>query len=84
MDSRLIPYDLNRRRIMRVLILCTGNSTRSQMAEGLLRQDGGAEYEVFSRPARNTEVGIEGAPDIGIRRACRCIDCGDSFIADGG
>ncbi len=33
---------------MRVLILCTGNSARSQMAEGLLRHDGGPEYEGFS------------------------------------
>ena len=33
---------------MRVLILCTGNSARSQMAEGLLRHDGGPQYEVFS------------------------------------
>ncbi len=32
----------------RVLILCTGNSARSQMAEGLLRHNGGAEYEVYS------------------------------------
>lgn len=32
----------------RVLILCTGNSARSQMAEGLLRHDAGERYEVFS------------------------------------
>jgi len=32
----------------RVLILCTGNSARSQMAEGLLRACGGESIEVFS------------------------------------
>jgi len=32
----------------RVLFLCTGNSARSQMAEGLLRQMAGAHYEVHS------------------------------------
>lgn len=33
---------------MRVLFLCTHNSSRSQMAEGLLRSRGEAAYEVFS------------------------------------
>ncbi len=32
----------------RVLFLCTHNSSRSQMAEGLLRARGGPAYEVFS------------------------------------
>jgi arsenate reductase len=32
----------------RVLILCTGNSARSQMAEGRLRQMAGEDFEVFS------------------------------------
>lgn len=32
----------------RVLVLCTGNSARSQMGEGLFRNVGGAAYEVHS------------------------------------
>jgi len=41
---------------MRVLILCTGNSARSQMAEGLLRHDGGAVFEVFSAGTKPSHV----------------------------
>jgi len=41
---------------VRVLILCTGNSARSQMAEGLLRHDAGNAFEVFSAGTKPTEV----------------------------
>jgi arsenate reductase (thioredoxin) len=40
----------------RVLILCTGNSARSQMAEGLLRHDAGELFEVESAGTKATFV----------------------------
>jgi arsenate reductase (thioredoxin) len=40
----------------RVLILCTANSARSQMAEGLLRHDAGEGFEVESAGAKASFV----------------------------
>jgi len=40
----------------RVLILCTGNSARSQMAEGLLRHDAGQRFEVESAGTKPSSV----------------------------
>ena len=54
---------------LRVLILCTGNSARSQMAEGLLRHDAGDRFEVFSagtRPGHVRPEAITVMAEIGI------------------
>ncbi len=53
----------------RVLILCTGNSARSQMAEGLLRNIGGEQVEVWSagtRPVEVSPLAVEAMREIGI------------------
>lgn len=40
----------------RVLIVCTGNSARSQIAEGLIRHEAGEQLEVFSAGTQPVEV----------------------------
>ena len=42
------PADISGTEAMRVLFLCTHNSSRSQIAEGLLRARGREHYRVFS------------------------------------
>jgi arsenate reductase len=44
---------------LRVLILCTGNSARSQMAEGLLRHEAGSQFEVASAGTHPSKVRAE-------------------------
>lgn len=53
----------------RVLFLCTHNSARSQIAEGLLRKMAGERFEVFSAGTEQTRVqplAIEAMREIGI------------------
>jgi len=53
----------------RVLFLCTGNSARSQMAEGLLRHLAGERFEVFSagtHPKGLHPRSIEAMEELGI------------------
>ena len=54
----------------RVLILCTGNCVRSQMAEGLLRHLGGSAYDVHSAGSHPngyvSPLAIEAMREIGI------------------
>jgi arsenate reductase len=52
-----------------VLILCTGNSARSQMSEGILREIGGTAFEVESAgvsPSRVRPEAVEAMREIGI------------------
>ena len=53
----------------RVLILCTRNSARSQMAEGILRHDAGDRFEAFSagtNPSRVRPEAISVMRELGI------------------
>ncbi len=53
----------------RVLFLCTGNSARSQMAEGLLRHLAGERFDVFSagtRPAGLNPNAVAAMKELGI------------------
>ena len=67
----------------RILILCTGNSARSQMAEGLLRHDGGAAFEVYSAGTRPTTVRSEAIAvmrEIGIDISGHRSKSADEFV----
>ena len=66
----------------RILILCTGNSARSQMAEGLFRHDAGDHFEVFSAGTKPTQVRSEAIAvmrELGIDISGHCSKSVDEF-----
>src|SRR5712691_7688129 len=66
----------------RVLIICTGNAARSQMAEGLLRHDAGNRFEVFSAgicPSYVRPLAILAMREIGIDIATQRSKSVDEF-----
>ena len=67
----------------RVLILCTGNSARSQMAEGILRHDGGDRFEVDSAGVKPSAVRLEAIKamrEIGIEISNQRSKSVDEFV----
>jgi len=67
-----------------VLILCTGNSARSQMAEGLWRYLAGDRYEVFSagtKPSRVRAEAVAALAEIGIDISAQRSKSVDEFAA---
>ena len=67
----------------RILFLCTHNSCRSQMAEGLLRHDLGDRYEVFSAGTEATRVNpraIQSMAELGIDIASQYSKTLDQFL----
>ena len=65
------------------MILCTGNSARSQMAEGLLRHEAGDRFEVFSagtKPSRVRPEAIEAMAELGIDISTHRSKSVDEFV----
>lgn len=69
----------------RVLILCTGNSARSQMAEGLLRWMAGDRFEVFSagtKPSLVRPEAIAAMAELGVDMATHRSKSVDEFAGE--
>lgn len=68
----------------RVLILCTGNSARSQMAEGILRDIAGDTFEIESAGVAPSSVrpeSIEAMQEIGIDITSHRSKSVDEFVS---
>jgi len=69
----------------RVLILCTGNSARSQMAEGILRSIAGDRFDVASAgvaPSRVRPEAVEAMRDIGVDISTHRSKSVDEFLEE--
>jgi arsenate reductase (thioredoxin) len=69
----------------RVLFLCTHNSARSQMAEGLLRQIAGDRFEVHSAGTEATLVrplAIRAMAEIGVDISCQVSKTLDRYLRE--
>jgi len=51
---------MDKQKQKKVLFLCTHNSARSQMAEGLLRHFGGNSYQVYSAATEKNRCSAAG------------------------
>ena len=75
----------DRRAKKRVLFLCTHNSARSQMAEGLLRAFGGEVFEAFSAGTEATQVrplAIRAMAELGIDISTQQSKTVDRYVND--
>jgi arsenate reductase len=75
----------NPKQKQRVLFLCTHNSARSQMAEGLLRSLGSDHFDAFSAGTEATHVrplAIRAMGELGIDIACQDSKTLDRYLAE--
>lgn len=70
----------------KVLFLCTGNSCRSQMAEGLLRHIGGSHFEAYSagtKPSFVNPKAIQAMQELGLDISTHQSQSVDEFLDTG-
>ncbi len=67
----------------KVLFLCTGNSCRSQMAEGFLRDMAGDRFEVYSaglKPSSVNPLAIKAMEGVGVDISSHTSDSLDKYL----
>ncbi len=70
---------------MRVLVICTGNRARSQMAHGWLRRIGGDRVDIYSagtEPKGVHPIAIQVMSEVGIDISCHTSDHVDRYRED--